>query len=52
MAFGLAKDPGRLASGVVLIICGIGQLTHAFTFNLPLTLVVAGGLFIMEALRW
>ncbi len=49
---GISRDPGRLASGVVLIICGIGQLTHAFQFSLPLTLVVAGALFIMEGLRW
>lgn len=52
MAFGLSKDPGRLASGVVLILCGLGQVGHVVQFSLTATLIVAGILFIMEALRW
>ena len=52
MAFGLSRDPGRLASGVVLILCGLGQVGHVVQFNLMMTLIIAGVLFIMEALRW
>ena len=52
MVFGLSRDPGRLASGVVLILCGLGQLSHVVAFSLTATLIVAGVLFIMEALNW
>lgn len=48
----ISKDPSRLISGAVLILAGLGQVTHTVTFSLPLTLVIAGILFIMEALHW
>lgn len=52
MGFGISKDPSRLISGVILILAGLGQLSHTVTFSMPMTLVVAGILFIMEALSW
>jgi len=48
----ISKDPSRLASGIVLILVGAAQAFHVATINSEWTLVVAGALFIMEALRW
>lgn len=52
MAFGVSKDPGRLISGILLALCGIGQITGTVKFELGWTLAVAGFLFIMEAANW
>jgi hypothetical protein len=48
----ITRDPSRLVSGVVLILVGAGQAFHVVSINTEWTLVVAGALFIMEALRW
>jgi len=49
---GISKNPGQIASGIVLILVGLAQATHSVTIDLKWTLVVAGALFIMEALNW
>jgi hypothetical protein len=46
------RSTDRLLSGVVLILCGIGQITHVVTFNMLVVLIIAGLMFIIEALRW
>jgi hypothetical protein len=48
----ISKDPSRLISGIVLILVGAAQAFRAWPIDANWTLVVAGALFIMEALRW
>jgi hypothetical protein len=48
----LMRSTDRLISAAVLILCGLGQIFHVITFTPMVVLIVAGLMFIIEALRW
>jgi hypothetical protein len=49
---GITKNPANLASGIVLILVGLGQAFHVVQINELWTLIVAGAILILEAIGW